>query len=263
LNGKGPIVNVRKIVVSLGAVVLICAGCQSLSQSRVEKERVLAMQELKHLALGCHLYAEDNDGLLPGAMADLKPYLGGTFDPDAYELLVSGKLGDVERPAKTILIRQKEPLADGRYAVAFVDGHAEIVFTGGRRGDVPPAGTVTPAHYAELRTAEQHAVITEDWGSLCWLASRKIGNAEGLVLGRATIKAGKTNPRHRHPKAEEVLYLLKGSIKHTLDDRTIVVHAGDTITIAPGVFHNATCISEEDADMIIVYSEGVRGFELE
>ena len=109
----------------------------------------------------------------------------------------------------------------------------------------------------------QHTVITEDWGSLSWLAGKNLGNAEGLVLGRATIKPGKTNPRHRHPKSEEVLYLLKGSIKHTLGDRTIIMNAGDTITIAPGVFHNASCISEEDADMIIVYSEGIRGFELE
>jgi prepilin-type processing-associated H-X9-DG protein len=259
LNGKGPIVNVRKIVVSLLAVVLICAGCQSLSQSQVEKERVLAMQELKHLALGCHLYAEDNEGSLPGAMADLKAYVAGPFDPDAYELLVSGKLEDVEDPARTILIRRKEPLPDGRYAVAFVDGHAEIV-SGDRRSNTVPGA---PESDHVLRKAEQHAVISEDWGTLCWLASRKIGNAEGLVLGRATIKAGQTNPRHRHPKAEEVLYLLKGSIEHTLGDRAIVMHAGDTITIAPGVFHNASCISEADADMIIVYSEGVRGFELE
>ncbi|MFC1633477.1 cupin domain-containing protein [Planctomycetota bacterium] len=118
-------------------------------------------------------------------------------------------------------------------------------------------------HNAELRKAHQHSVISEDWGSLSWLAGKNIGNAEGLVLGRATIKPGKTNPRHRHPKSEEVLYLLKGSLKHTLDDRTIIMHAGDTITIAPGVFHNASCISEEDADMIVVYSEGIRGFELE
>ena len=82
-------------------------------------------------------------------------------------------------------------------------------------------------------------------------------------MGRATVKPGKANPRHRHPKAEEVLYLLKGSLKHALGDGTIIMNAGDTITIAPGIFHNASCISEEDADMIVVYSEGVRGFELE
>ena len=30
-----------------------------------------------------------------------------------------------------------------------------------------------------------------------------------------------------------------------------------------GVFHDATCIGSEDADMIVVYSERTRGFELE
>ena len=114
-----------------------------------------------------------------------------------------------------------------------------------------------------LRRAHQHKVISEDWGSLSWVASKPLGNAEGLTVGRATIKAGQTNPRHRHPKSEEVLYLLKGRINHTLDDKTITMSAGDVVTIAPGVFHNASCIGSEDAEMVVVYSQGTRGFELE
>ena len=74
-----------------------------------------------------------------------------------------------------------------------------------------------------LRRASQHEVITEDWGTLSWVASKPLGNAEGLTLGRATIKAGQTNPRHRHPKSEEVLYLLKGQIRHSLGDKTITM----------------------------------------
>lgn len=104
---------------------------------------------------------------------------------------------------------------------------------------------------------------TVGWGTLSWLASRHIGNAEGLTLGRVTIKAGKSNPRHRHPKSEEVLYLLKGRLNHTLGDKTITMSAGDVITIPPGIFHNAACIGAEDAEMIVVYSQGTRRFELE
>ena len=114
-----------------------------------------------------------------------------------------------------------------------------------------------------LRRAHQHKVITEDWGTLSWVASKPLGNAEGLTVGRATIKAGQTNPRHRHPKSEEVLYLVKGHLNHTLGDKTITMSAGDVVTIAPGVFHNATCIGNKDAEMIVVYSQGTRGFELE
>ena len=126
-------------------------------------------------------------------------------------------------------------------------------------GDMTGAGELQNV----VRRADQHKVISEDWGTLSWMASKAIGNAEGLTVGRATIKAGQTNPRHRHPKAEEVLYLLKGQINHSLGDKTITMSAGDVITIAPGVYHNATCISKEDAEMVVVYSEGTRGFELE
>ena len=130
-------------------------------------------------------------------------------------------------------------------------------------GDLPVDTTGTVELQKVLRKADQHTVITEDWGTLSWLANRQIGNAEGLTLGRVTIKAGQTNPRHRHPNCEEVLYLLKGRLRHTLGDMNFTMSAGDVITIAPGVFHNATCIGAEDAEMIVVYSQGTRGFELE
>ena len=100
-----------------------------------------------------------------------------------------------------------------------------------------------------VRRAHQHEVISEDWGTLSWVASKPLGNAEGLTVGRATIKLGQTNPRHRHPKSEEVLLLLKGQIKHSLGDKMITMSTGDVITIPPGVFHNATCIGNEDAEM--------------
>jgi quercetin dioxygenase-like cupin family protein len=114
-----------------------------------------------------------------------------------------------------------------------------------------------------VRRAHEHEVIHEDWGTLSWAASKAIGNAEGLTVGRVTIKAGKTNPRHRHRRAEEVLYLLEGEIEHSVGEKSVIMSAGDVITIPPGVFHNARCIGTEDAEMIVVYSEGSRGFEPE
>ena len=129
-------------------------------------------------------------------------------------------------------------------------------------GDLP-VDTTPRSQSGPVRTRSEQTVIKEDWGSLNWLASRKIGNAEGLVLGRVTLKAGKSNPRHRHPKCEEVLYLMEGRIRHSIGDKTYTLSAGDTITIPAGVFHDAASIGDADADMIVVYSEGVRLFELE
>ncbi len=105
--------------------------------------------------------------------------------------------------------------------------------------------------------------VDEDWGSLLWLAGRQLGNAEGLTLGRVTIKPGRSNPRHSHPGCEEVLYLLSGRLEHTLGDQAITMLAGDTITIPPGVFHNAVNTGDEVADMIVAYPSGTRTFQRE
>jgi quercetin dioxygenase-like cupin family protein len=105
--------------------------------------------------------------------------------------------------------------------------------------------------------------IDEDWGSLCWLASQAIANAQGLTLGRVVIKPGRSNPRHTHPNCEEALYLLQGRLEHSLGDEKVILEAGDTIVLDAGIPHDARNVGDVDADMIVVYSSGVRGFELE
>jgi uncharacterized RmlC-like cupin family protein len=102
--------------------------------------------------------------------------------------------------------------------------------------------------------------VDADWGSLRWLAGKAIGNAEGLTLGRVTIKAGMSNPAHCHGNCEEALYLLSGRLKHFAGDQSVILDAGDTLMVAAGVPHHAVSIGEEDADMIVAYSSGDRGF---
>ena len=112
-----------------------------------------------------------------------------------------------------------------------------------------------------VRTAAEAHRIEEDWGSLTWLAGQKIGNAEGLTLGRVVIRKGMSNPRHSHPNCEEALYLLAGRLRHTMGNEEVILDKGDTIVLDAGVPHNATSIGEEDADMIVAYSSGLRGFQ--
>jgi len=104
--------------------------------------------------------------------------------------------------------------------------------------------------------------VVEKWGSLDWLAGKRIGNANELTIGRCIIKKGHSNPRHYHTNSEEVLYLIRGRLKHFIEDKEIVVEPGDTLVISSGDIHNALSIGEEDADMITAYP-GVRDFYLE
>ncbi|MFP4056456.1 MAG: cupin domain-containing protein [Candidatus Brocadiia bacterium] len=116
-----------------------------------------------------------------------------------------------------------------------------------------------------VRKARQAAAerIEEEWGSLTWLANRAIGNAEGLTLGRVVIQPGMSNPRHSHPNCQEALYLLRGTLEHSVGDDTVVLEAGDTLVVGPGVPHDARNVREGPAEMIVAYSSGVREFRKE
>jgi len=109
------------------------------------------------------------------------------------------------------------------------------------------------------KDVESNRVETE-WGSLRWLASEEIGNAEGLTLGRVIIKAGRSNPAHCHGNCEEALYLLSGRLEHFAGEQSVILEGGDTLTVAAGVPHHAVNIGDEDADMIVAYSSAEREF---
>ncbi len=104
--------------------------------------------------------------------------------------------------------------------------------------------------------------IAEDWGSLNWLASKQIGNSEGVTVGRVVIQPGQSNPRHSHSTCEEVLYLLSGRLEHWISDESVILEAGDALTVPVNVSHYATNIGDKDADMIVAYSFGERDFHL-
>lgn len=105
--------------------------------------------------------------------------------------------------------------------------------------------------------------VEEKWGSLTWLGSPQIGNLKDMTVGRVVIKKGHSNPRHAHGNCEELLYLLKGRLEHTMGSEKIILNPGDTLAVGAGVFHNAMSIGEEDADMMVCYSSGTRDFQPE
>jgi quercetin dioxygenase-like cupin family protein len=106
-------------------------------------------------------------------------------------------------------------------------------------------------------------VVKEDWGSLNWLAGKAVGNCDDLTLGRVVIKKGRSNPKHSHPNCDEILYLLQGKLEHTIGERKFIMEAEDTSVVPAGVGHVAYSFGDEDADMIVAYSSGIRLFQEE
>ena len=97
------------------------------------------------------------------------------------------------------------------------------------------------------------------WGSITWLHSGAFSGSEELTLGEVIIKAGKANPTHTHANCEEVLYLIEGELEHTCGDEPVYrLKPGGSICIQRGIPHNARCVSETDARMVVAYSSAYR-----
>lgn len=124
------------VAVLLLAFLFMSAGCQRairrrnqiLNQNQSQGQRqaddqAAVMGTLMHLAVACHLHAEAHDGVLPAKMADVNTY-GRDINLDDYLLVASGRVLDIDDTGKTILIRKKAPLANGKQAVVYVDGRA-------------------------------------------------------------------------------------------------------------------------------------------
>lgn len=101
-------------------------------------------------------------------------------------------------------------------------------------------------------------VLPQEWGKLEWYVSGPRGSSDTMTTGLATIAVGKANPRHFHPGCDEVLHVLKGRIRHTMNDVTVEMGPGDTVSIPQGVWHNAANIGDVDAELAISFSSAWR-----
>ena len=101
---------------------------------------------------------------------------------------------------------------------------------------------------------------THEWGLLALFADAEKMGLETMTLGRVSIKAGKSNPLHSHPDCVEVLILLEGRLAHVVGVETVTLEAGDVLAVPAGVAHRAESIGSVDADMIVAYTSGRRGY---
>lgn len=111
---------------------------------------------------------------------------------------------------------------------------------------------------AAVVRAKDQQELEQEWGKIIWYVSGPLGNSEALTTGVAIIAPGKANPRHFHPNTDEVLHVLSGRIRHTMNDVTVEMGPGDTVSIPRGVYHNATNLGSEPAVLAISFNTAWR-----
>ncbi len=87
----------------------------------------------------------------------------------------------------------------------------------------------------------------------------KNGGSSHLVFLTADIRRGGAIPAHRHPGADEILFLESGTARVHLGDTTRVVHGGSTVFIPANTWISVDNIGNEDIRAVAVFS--APGFE--
>jgi mannose-6-phosphate isomerase-like protein (cupin superfamily) len=108
----------------------------------------------------------------------------------------------------------------------------------------------------------KHPGSRRAWGSQAWLANRGL-TGSSLSLTRMILTPGHSGEVHRHPNANEVIYLIKGRVEIRAGAETFPLDATDALAIPGGLSHQIHNTGIEDAELIICYSTGDREYSPE
>ncbi|HTG59859.1 MAG TPA: cupin domain-containing protein [Terriglobia bacterium] len=81
------------------------------------------------------------------------------------------------------------------------------------------------------------------------LLDRQLVVGKDLMVARVLLKKGCVIPLHSHVN-EQVTYILEGALKFWIDDKEIVVHAGEVLCIPSNMPHKAEAL-EDTVDLDI------------
>jgi quercetin dioxygenase-like cupin family protein len=96
------------------------------------------------------------------------------------------------------------------------------------------------------------------WGWIRWLMNAELDPGAAQTVGVVEIAPGQRNPLHKHPNCEEILYLLSGTLDHSVGDKHVILHAGDILRVPRDTPHQGINIGTEPARAVISYDSGTR-----
>lgn len=103
-----------------------------------------------------------------------------------------------------------------------------------------------------------------EWGSLAWFSSPVASNAKDLVVIEVTLSPTGGHNFHKHPKQEELIYVIEGEIEQWVDREKRMLRSGDSAFMGADVVHASFNISGRNAKLLAILGPcvGSEGYEL-
>ena len=94
-----------------------------------------------------------------------------------------------------------------------------------------------PSDSLRFVTGAEMQVEPSPWGPHEWLSRPGLTEADGLLLVRVRMPAGRAHQFHRHPAMEEIIYVVSGTAEQWVDREKRTLRAGDSAHIPRDVVH--------------------------
>lgn len=99
--------------------------------------------------------------------------------------------------------------------------------------------------------------MTFDWGSMKWFVTPYAIEGASSSLGEVIVNPGKGHARHRHPGADEVIYVISGEATQTVGDgEPFTIKEGDAVHIPRDVWHSTFNETWRPLRLIVTYTPG-------
>lgn len=87
-----------------------------------------------------------------------------------------------------------------------------------------------------------------------WHYSPDISKGADIIMVEVKMPVGGKHDFHRHPKMNEVIYILKGQAEQWIEDEKKILSAGDSIYIDPNIVHATFNVGEEPLEFLAILS---------
>ena len=83
---------------------------------------------------------------------------------------------------------------------------------------------------------------------------RNDAGARRIILLSSELPPGKVHLLHRHPNAEQIMYVLEGSCLALSEGEPVRLNEGDAVFIAQGEWHGVSNNTDQPAVTLIIYA---------
>jgi quercetin dioxygenase-like cupin family protein len=111
-----------------------------------------------------------------------------------------------------------------------------------------------PSGLRRFVTAAEFQVEPSPWGPHEWLCRPGLTEADGLLLVRVRMPAGRAHQFHRHPAMEEIIYVVSGTCEQWVDRERRTLRAGETAHIPRDMVHGTYNVGAEPLVFLAILS---------